>query len=169
MIPFFSILLFCFIPLLFFYTRIYLLALTGFALYIFIGANSGGDPSLTDSPYGFWTTKQGYTLEVRPQGTYTFCDQSDCETAKLKVDGHQSVALLNFLKLKATHQFIERSGVSGSFGNESDKIFYPNVHSEEYLGWYNKWVHCDNRPCLIVGNMETKEYVFVKQKEYAAP
>jgi hypothetical protein len=86
-------------------------------------AGCGPKPALPtgDHPYGRWETEQGQSVEVRRDGTFTFCDAGQCDTGHYRSDGPREVWLIGYSDMKSTER-LRGNGVGPRVGIQDDTV-----------------------------------------------
>lgn len=115
-------------------------------------------------PIGRWSSKEGYEVTLRTDGTYQFCDRGWCSEGKLERPGNPggiAITLVGFFrkenaarmaqelkKLNAGHPYSESFRKANDTG---DLDFTANSG----VGSASPNEFCNWRPCVLYGNLET--------------
>lgn len=122
------------------------------------------------SPYGLWSTERGQTVEVNRDGTYRYCDLSECSTGTATPDGKFGVLLQGFAHMPATRRlrklsdwdvFYELSTIPSDPARKAALEF-----GDGGMSWDYRLKVCRGRPCRVVGRVDYDAYRFVKLKDY---
>lgn len=123
-----------------------------------------------DHPYGRWETEQGQSVDVRRDGTFTFCDAGLCDTGHYRPNGQNEVWLIGYSDMKSTQRLRAATGWDRELEYTtipSDPVLRRSLGlgdgkaPESY-----KRRRCQGRPCMMVGDFERGDYRFVKVKDY---
>lgn len=113
----------------------------------------------TFDPIGRWSSKEGYEVTLRTNGTYLFCDRGVCSEGKVeRPGGGFGVTLVGFFKKENTARLVQEVrrlytgyAASESFGKDSDLDFTANSG----ISTASPSEFCDYKPCVIFGSLET--------------
>jgi hypothetical protein len=124
------------------------------------------------SAYGVWTSPAGFTLTIRRDGTYEFCDGGLCQSKDYgRVDDGYFI-LKGFFRLSPSRRFIELAEKQPpcDFGfcymsapeipvTADDLEFFDSVSSKDAPDI------CGDKECTIVGNVEAMGGLLLKQSD----
>ncbi|MEI9997634.1 MAG: hypothetical protein WDM91_23770 [Rhizomicrobium sp.] len=121
----------------------------------------------TFDPIGRWSSKEGYEVTLRTNGTYEFCDRGWCSQGKLEHPGNRggiAVTLVDFFKKENSGRLVQElkklysgynikfgEGGQSDFGNGYDWDFTVNSG----IGSASSSEFCGYKPCVLLGNLET--------------
>ena len=124
------------------------------------------------SPYGVWLSPAGFKLTIRRDRTYQFCDGHVCHEQVYDPLGQDELILKDFLSLPVSRRFIKLADVwlecykaicyklpSGTSVTPRDLVFYDSVADRDASRV------CGDKECTVVGNVETKDGVLLKQAD----
>ena len=138
---------------------------TFFLLFFLISCGSK-NPSLTESPFGYWDSGDGYNITVSKDGSYVFCDKTVCDNGKWSILEDKSLNLDSFDKLENSGSFMNISGLEiNSFSSRPEYEFNPKKNKTGVTQTINRFLFCDPNPCVILGYKDSKQYFFNKKSE----
>ncbi|WP_157216328.1 hypothetical protein [Flavisphingomonas formosensis] len=125
----------------------------------------GCDPK--DASYadlmGEWRSDQGYSVTLRPDRSFRFCDGSACFDGRFRNPGGIEIELQDFFKHTEAKRFVKQAGM---FENVSPgSLFYPgNDLSFSVTSDNNRSNWCGKEICVLYGSVETRDHIaFIKQ------
>ena len=123
-----------------------------------------------DHAYGVWSTERGQTIDVRRDGSFTYCDMDECASGRSIRSGVTHVFLIDFGRMPETKKLREASyfdlapedsdGLNGVVHRNG--LDLGDGHMDEE---YRRRL-CQGRPCRIVGVADHEVYRLVKLKDY---
>lgn len=124
------------------------------------------------SVYGVWKSPAGFTLTIRPNRTYQFCDAGVCQEQIYDEVDQDELILKDFFNLPASRRFTELAEPwpqcfkaicytlpSGTPVTPHDLAFFDSVADQDAPGI------CGDRECTIVGNVEAMGGLLLKQAD----
>lgn len=139
----------------------------GFFLLFFMTSCGSRDLSLTESPFGFWVSNDGFSFEIFRNGKYKFCNESSCQQEKWSRTYDGSIDLKNLNKLSNSESFLILSGLQlEKFSSWPEYKFDPKKINKISISPIDRYIFCKSRPCVIMGYEDSREYFFYKVKEY---
>jgi hypothetical protein len=114
-----------------------------------------------ESPFGYWSTERGQTIQVLRNGRFKYCDRDQCEWGRYIYYGGITVTLVNFYNMKITERLRTLSGdePDPGFGTGEDL-------GEGGLEGVDHFLLCGTRPCKVIGSFKGDVYRFVKLRDY---
>jgi hypothetical protein len=119
-----------------------------------------------DSPFGFWSTERGQTIEVRRDGTYTYCDQGVCASGRTRPDPPTMIWLVDFNKMPLTNGLRELSDENWRLRADPTVQAEADYQLGDAVSDEFRRKRCRGRPCAPVGRVTYDVYRFVKLRDY---
>lgn len=147
---------------------------TFFLLFFLISCGSK-NPSLTESPFGYWDSGDGYTITVSKDGSYVFCDKTVCDNGKWSILEDKSLNLDDLHNLQNSKRFMSNSGLyietlspwpDESLNPKIEYQFNPKKNKTGFLQPIKRFFFCDPNPCVILGYNDSRQYFFRKKTEF---